>query len=297
MEIKDETDVKKEEKERVRNKIVDEEYEILDSDSEDEDKPKNKKPKEKKSGGDVDELMEESSDDEMFTSDESSESNDESSDDPDYFGGGNIKEWKSTSNRAAKKKRKEKIRAERARRHAERVRRGHGLGRKKGGGKRKSTEDEVTGCFETTKNILNVEKMPLETEFTVQDLIEKQFGQRSEVLYVLRLLRCLQLLKQVSDDFLIGHFGFEKLNVWFFFLLQTTKGDEERRYILKGFDHDCIKEVVERALRTPENNSDDVVENIAMDMLRVLCSSRKVRKINFICFTKLESKCFLFCAE
>ena len=49
-----------------------------------------------------------------------------------------------------------------------------------------------------------------------------------------------------------------------------------------------MKKVVEKALRTPENASDDVVENIAMDMLRYLCSSRKVRKI-FICFTKSKS--------
>ena len=170
----------------------------MDSDSDDEDKS-NSKPK-TKNRGDIDELMEEDSDDEMFTSDESSESNDESSDDPDYFGTRAIKEWKYTSNRAAKKKKKEKIRAERERRHAERVRRGHGLGRKKGSGKRKSTEDEVTGCFETTKNMLNVEKMPPDTEFTVQDLIgERQLGQRSDVLYVLRVLRFFHFLKQVSD--------------------------------------------------------------------------------------------------
>merc|ERR1712012_1231099 len=115
--VKEEPDVK-EEKVKVPKKIVDEEYEILESDSDDEDKS-NSKPK-AKNRGDVDELMEEDSDEDMFTSDESSESNDESSDDPDYFGTRAIKEWKYTSNRAAKKKKKEKIRAERERRHAER---------------------------------------------------------------------------------------------------------------------------------------------------------------------------------
>ena len=223
----------------TKNAFDDEKVVTLDDDDDDD------------NDGGRDELLDED-DDVAFTSDESSESNDESSDDPDYFGTRKISEWKSTSNRAAKKKRKLLKRKLRDEMRAKRgYKGGSGRGRKPGKSGM-AIKDEAKLCFEATKKMLDLEVLSVGSTFSISNLSERQVGPRACIVYVMRVLRGLKLLSQIKSEEI---------------------GDTQYKW--RGLDTDDLKAQIRRIFERDET-SEDVVWNITRDMIKTFASSRKV---------------------